>query len=110
MLKDTQIQFDFEAVKYHNTTEEDNETVEVFKKFNLAANLSVLEVFEAYPDRSFTPFEVHDLLIKSGSKMELTSCRRAISDLEDLGKLENTREKVMERKGRNNFKWKFLSK
>lgn len=105
-----QIQFDFEAVKYHNSTQESDETVKVFKNFNLAVNLSVLEVFEANPDRSFTPFEVHDLLIKSGSKMELTSCRRAISDLEDLGKLENTKEKVMERKGRPNWKWKFLSK
>lgn len=102
MLNQTQI--DFDSVKYYNTTDELDVTA--FKRFNLLTNDSVLGVFKKHPDKSFTPFEVHDLLKESGSKMELTSVRRAISDLTDCWELIRTDEKVIERLGRPNYKWK----
>jgi hypothetical protein len=104
-MLNNQIQFDFNQIQYHDTTHENEETVKAFGRLNHYANLSVLEVFEASPDRSFTPFEVYDVLLLKGSKMEFTSCRRAITDLETLGKVINTKEKVIERKGRPNYKW-----
>lgn len=104
MLKQTYI--DFDSIDFYNTTHEEN--VDKLKELNHYANLSVLEVFKSSPDRSFTPYEVYDVLIEKGSRMEFTSCRRAITDLETLGEIVNTKVKVMERKGRNNYKWQLI--
>lgn len=108
MLKEYKIQSELDFnIPFYNTTKEEKTTA--FSKINHYANLSVLEVFESNPDRSFTPYEVYDVLQEKGNKMEFTSCRRAITDLETLGKIVNTRVKVMERKGRNNFKWQLYT-
>lgn len=103
MLKNTQIQFDFEAVQFHNTTHENE--VSGYKMANLINNLSVLEVFESSPDRSFTPYEVNDVLESKKIKMLQSSVKRAITDLTSAGKLMNTGIKKMERYNRPNYTW-----
>ena len=88
---------------FYNTTHEDGQLLMHFTDVSKALNTEVLGVFEASPDKSFTPYEVGDAL---NNKMLASSVKRSITDLTTLGHLIKTDEKVIERYGRPNYKWK----
>lgn len=77
-----------------------------FKTINRAYDFIILEVFTDNPDKSFTPYEAWDELVKRGHTVLQSSVKRGITDLTSGGYLENTGIKITERYGRPNYKWK----
>lgn len=93
-------------MSYYNTTSESGQLLMEFKSMADINTGTVLWVFESYPETSFTPYEVGDILERSGFKMLQSSIKRSITDLTGQGKLINTGVKVTERYGKPNYKWK----
>lgn len=91
--------------EYYNTTHLDEQLAFDFSEVNKIINKDVLGVFESEPLKSFTPYEVNDVLESKKIKMLQSSVKRAITDLTSAGKLINTGIKKMERYGRNNYTW-----
>lgn len=90
-------------MNYYNTTQESGQTLLMFTELNKVSSMEVLSIFETYSDKSFTPYEIGDLM---KGRMLQSSIKRAITDLTALGYLVKTGEKVIERYGRSNYKWK----
>lgn len=65
----------------------------------------VLEFFKRYPDKLFTPDEVHGTVFSE--KVPLTSCRRSIFSLTDSGHLIKTSTMRMGRYGKPAHCWMY---
>lgn len=87
---------------YYNTT---NETGESLKKATSDAktqNDKILEWLRQRPGLYFTPPEIAE-----GVGILLTSCRRALTDLTDIGRIEKTKNKQKGIYGKPNYCWRF---
>jgi hypothetical protein len=96
---------------FHNTIKEDAQTVMQFEQQNKKQNEIILQVFKDFPTQEFTPLQVWDVLQSRGYKILDISVKRCISDntyspKKLSGTLENTGNRVMERRGKTNFTWK----
>lgn len=80
----------FAMNSYHNTTGERRENVlQHREKKARRQNNEILDYFKAHCMESFTPYQVWNIL---GRKQQLTSVRRAITDLTKEGLLMTTGE------------------
>jgi hypothetical protein len=89
---------------HYNTT---NETGETLKRFEAKAETQEHKIgwlFKKHPDKDFTPFEVQIMLDLATTP--ITSIRRTMTDLTELGVLVKTEKKKIERYGRMNCTWK----
>ncbi len=75
---------------YYNTNREASETLEASLGRASYQRDQVLAFFQANPGRLLAPHEVHQAIADEGTP--LTSIRRAITDLTELGYLEKTLE------------------
>ncbi len=55
-----------------------------------------------------TPFEVHKIFKNRFSEIPITSVRRTLTDLVNLGKAMKSKDLTMEKYGRPNYKWKAI--
>jgi hypothetical protein len=67
-------------------------------------NAIILQLFKARPEWLFTPFQVKDILCLD--KTPITSIRRAMTTLTDLGYLVKTKTRKMGEYGELNYCWK----
>lgn len=90
--------------RFYNTTEEDDNTNQVF--INIARNQDqiILDFFRKYPNDSFTPDAVHWNLYDE--RTPVTSVRRSITNLTASGKLIKTDNKQLGHYGRMCYQWK----
>jgi hypothetical protein len=65
----------------------------------------IYEFFREHKDKVFTPMEVQDKVF--GNTAPITSIRRAISNLTEVGKLDKTDKTRLGYYGKNNYCWKF---
>ena len=92
---------------HHNTT---NETGQFLKALNIKADSQedlILRCFKKYA-RPFTPWQIHYIFEKSShvSSIEITSIRRALTNLTNAGALLKTTKKRKGPKGGNEYYWK----
>ena len=59
-------------------------------------------------NKSMTPFEVHFFYIQQYPNCPVTSIRRAMTNLTELGKLFKTTDKKIEFYGKPNYKWQIV--
>ena len=86
---------------FHNTTDEAN-----IEDMNARAETQedkILAFFRKHPDRSFTPFQVHRIVLPGSP---VTSIRRGITNLTEAGLLLKTDLKVTEVYGMSNYTWR----
>ena len=87
---------------YHNTTDLEGAELKDSQVKAETQTEKVLWVFECFPGRVMTPFEVmHD----GQFDCPITSIRRAISDLTKEGKLVKTESKREGDYGKPNYMW-----
>ena len=100
-----------ETKHYFNTTREVEPNLSQYIKAAQDNEKVVLEIFRYYPDLLFTPYEVHDIMVKylGEEHVLITSVRRAITVLTKNGHLEQTEVKKPGPKGRDNLTWKLKS-
>jgi len=89
--------------RYHNTTDLLGACLKQREIRTETQNKKVLDFFKLHPSGSFTPFEVRDAL-KTNSP--ITSIRRAITDLTDMGYLVKTDTKRPGQYGDLNNCWR----
>jgi hypothetical protein len=88
---------------FHNTINYlPSQVIEEEKKI-IKASEAILMMFQAHPDRWFTPWEIHELF---EGKLLITSVRRSITDLESDKELIKSEHLVKERMGKPNYQWK----
>jgi hypothetical protein len=90
---------------FYNTTNEVKEQKEEFQEKAVKQDIKVLALFRKNPNRGFTPLEVHRTIFDENTPE--TSTRRSITNLQKSGYLIKTGEKVVEKFGRPNFRWRF---
>jgi hypothetical protein len=92
---------------FHNTIQASPQLAMDFNtKIEKQENV-ILDFMEKHANESFTPIQIWDRLDKLGYKYLLQSIRRALSNRTETGELEKLTEKVKEKHGADNFKWKF---
>ncbi len=69
-------------------------------------NDEVLQLFRLYPSQDFTPAEVYNQFQSMGRNYPITSIRRAITTLTNLGYLYCTNNMRMGLHGVKNYCWK----
>ena len=87
---------------YYNTTSQNGPEL---KKMILKAGSqteAILKFFQNHKESEFTPIAVNQYF----PLMLITSVRRSITTLTELGMIERTENKVMERHGAENYTWK----
>jgi Fe2+ or Zn2+ uptake regulation protein len=116
MVKQTE--FDFDKVlesfkpfddllnKYFNTTSLSGAKLKEAKIKAGSQNALILELFRAYPGISLSPTEVEGHLAYKLRHAPLTSIRRALTTLTDLGYLVKTSEQRMGRYGAKEGCWR----
>ncbi|MFB6456537.1 hypothetical protein ACE38W_14785 [Chitinophaga sp. Hz27] len=87
-------------MKFYNTIGLSGEELKDRQEKNITQTDAVMRLFNKYPDKKFTAREVYHKLTSDGIRAELTSIRRAISDLEDAGNLVKLDETVRSPVGR----------
>ena len=92
---------------YYNTTQETGEALAKKRVKAKTQTEKVLEFFELFPEDSYTPFQVHNIM---QSKSPVTSTRRSISDLTKEGKLVKCTEKRLGEYGAMNYTWRLAFK
>lgn len=69
-------------------------------------NAFILKWFKEHPDKLYTPFEIHNIYYAYGLQAPITSIRRAMTTLTDLGYLVKTSEKRAGEYGELNYCWR----
>ena len=87
---------------YYNTVHESGATLRKSKAKADTQSQLILHYFQAYPNFSFTPYEISDAF----PDYDLSSIKRSITDLTDSGHLVKSKTLVMERKGKKNHEWR----
>lgn len=68
----------------------------------------ILTILNLIPDQWITPWQMQDIAVQNGKDFEITSIRRAMTDLEQQGKLiKSGKANFMGKKGKPNHAWKF---
>lgn len=101
------------ANDYYNTTNLEGSELETAERKAVTQQEAVMAFFQKRPNGSFTPFQVWSMLRALRPDLvhpftPVTSIRRAMSDLTNCSPavLTKTGEKVVEKLGRPNYKWK----
>ena len=69
-------------------------------------NAQILQIFREHPGQLFTPFEIRSIWFKRGYRdVPITSIRRSITTLTDLGYIVKTQEMRKGEYGENNHTW-----
>lgn len=89
---------------YFNTTSLSGPALTARKERIGGQNRKVLDYFRARPEGLYTPFNIQDNLFRSD--VPITSIRRAMTTLTELGYLVKTDVKKPGRYGDDNFCWK----
>lgn len=89
---------------YHNTNALAGETLATAKQDAKVMQTRILETFKKYPDREFTPCQIHTIIDDYATL--LTSVRRSITNLTGSGKLIKTSNIKPGIYGRPCFTWK----
>lgn len=94
-------------MSFYNTINESGQLLFDFRRANDFTDTYVVDIFKKYPDRSFTPYQIADELIKMGiTNMLQSSIKRSITDSTKAGILIKTDVRVKERYGKVNYTWK----
>jgi len=96
---------------YHNTNQEEGSTLIASQVQAKTQEDHIYAWFKAHPDKAYTPFEVQQYVNFNGDfngkwKPPITSIRRAITNLEQQGKLEKTSEMRLGAHGKQNHTWR----
>ena len=93
---------------HYNTTKLD--LGELHKESLIAESQEIFikEVFKAKPQNWFTPFDIQVIAESNGKQMEITSIRRAITDMTNEGILvKSAKANLVGKFGKKNHSWKF---
>jgi hypothetical protein len=90
------------ATSFYNTIALEGAALEEARRSGAVQTDVVLAFFKLFPDHSFTPAEVHRLILPHAP---ITSVRRAITDLTKAGKLRKTSERRVGDYGQLNYAW-----
>ena len=93
---------------YYNTTKLD--LGELHKEYLVAESQEnfIKEVFRISPQMWFTPFDIQVIADFNGKQMEITSIRRAITDMTSEGILvKSVKANLVGKFGKKNHSWKF---
>ncbi len=88
---------------YHNTTEQSGPLLRDYQDKANTQEHRILDFFEAYKAGAFSPSEVWQHVFQRS--VPITSVRRGISELTDMGKLSKTDKQVKGEYGRPEYKW-----
>ena len=88
---------------HFNTTDEDGETLQDYENGSDSQEKDILMFFKANPGKLFTPHEIRFQCFRN--KKDITSVRRAMSNLTRSIYLVKTKQKKSERRGRPNYLW-----
>lgn len=89
---------------YFNTTSLSGPALTARKERIGGQNRKVLAYFRAHPESYYTPFNIQDNLF--GEDVPITSIRRAMTTLTELGYLEKTDIRKPGRYGEVNYCWR----
>jgi hypothetical protein len=95
--------FDSPTRSFHNTINLPGEELRAADKACKHQEEVVMKCFNLSPHKTLTPAEVHLMI---GQQWPITSVRRAITNLTDLGKLVKTREQRKGLYGKLNNCWR----
>lgn len=92
---------------FYNTAKEPKQNAQKFQKKNDNQEIRILELFEK-KGTELTPWMIHDSFrgLWKNTGMEITSVRRALSDMTEKGLLIKTRNNRVGPKGRLEYFWK----
>lgn len=90
---------------FYNTIHENGDQLRESMRKAKTQEDKVEAFFKAFPDKSFTPFDIQYLGIFDDN-VPITSIRRAITNLEKRNVLEKTVEKREGGYGKDNYCWK----
>ena len=92
---------------YYNTTNEKKPRLLDYWAKVAKQNDLILCLFKSFPNDSFTPFQIQDMINSTfDRKFPITSIRRGINTLTNDNILEKTSERKKGDYGRSNFCWK----
>ena len=92
------------SISHYNTTHEQGELLFVYREKARTQEERILAWYRRNPTRSFSPSQVR-LLAFEDPRPEITSVRRAITNLCKAGSLAKTTDKVMGPHGRPEYTW-----
>lgn len=92
---------------FFNTIDEKNGQLEESRAKSCKQEELILAFFKLYPYESYTPFDIQKFVLPN---CPITSVRRAMTVLEQAGKLEKTNVKRVEQWGKMNHLWKLYVK
>lgn len=92
-----------EQLDFYNTVGLLGERKREARRSATSQQRKILDYFAAYPTSGFTPFEIQEAVLPEAP---ITSVRRAITNLTNLGRLQKT-VLVEERFGLPNHRWRF---
>lgn len=78
---------------YFNTVSEQGKLLKKYEAQTDGQEKKVLIWFRSHPTREITPWDVHEIVF-AGTKVPIGSARRATTNLEKAGGIEETGEKV----------------
>jgi len=79
---------------YYNTLPTiDNRQLLMFERAAETCKLLVLDIFQRFPNTSFTPYETYQILVNLGRSYPKDSVKRSITDLTTEGVLIKTGER-----------------
>jgi hypothetical protein len=91
---------------YFNTNREEGEVLKKSKEKALNQQEKLLKIFQMFPDRHFTPYQMIETYFEVfGERILTSSVHRAKSNLTDAGYLKKTADMRVERHGKNNHTW-----
>ena len=88
---------------YYNTTTLSGRELRQYETAAAGQESDVLALFQTYPDRDFSPDDVHQRVLQDAP---ITSVRRAMTNLTTRGLLVKTERKTLGRYGRPAHLWR----
>ena len=93
---------------YYNTTHEQSKPLEVSWAKAAKQDVLILLVFARNKKSIFTPFEILKILFSEFDRnLPITSIRRSINTLTNIGALEKTNIRRKGAYGKSNYCWKY---
>ena len=94
-------------MSYYNTTGQKGSNLKKDSMKALSQQVLIKIFMKANSDISFTPFEIQESFKKDGFMWPITSVRRALSDLTDRNIITKSKNTVIAKYGRPNYKWQY---
>lgn len=97
-----------EQTHFHNTTQLNLKELHHERLLAKEQDTFILEIFKESPDVWYTPFQIQEIAELNEKHMEITSVRRAITNLTDRGLLiKSAKANYLGKFNKKNHGWKY---